>query len=313
MSLHPEAVALLDVLAAAGLPPFEHMTVPQARSAAQGFIPLQGSPEKVESIREQSVPGPGGDIPIRIYTPAGAGPHPVITYFHGGGWVIGDLDIVDTPLRALANRTGAVVVSVSYRRAPEHHCPAALDDAIAATEWVSRNVEQLNADPARLTVAGDSAGATLAAGVTLAAREFGGPAIAAQILIYPVTDFDFTRLSYQENAEGKLLTPASMQWFWAHYLGASDLPDFPYALPNRVADLSDLPPAFVATAECDVLRDEGEAYAANLASAGVRTDAERYDGLIHGFFWALGALPSGTRILDDIASFLATISAEQPA
>jgi acetyl esterase len=305
-TLHPEAEALLNGLAEAGLPPFEHMTVPQARNAAQGFVPLQGAPDDVASVVEDSVPTASGDIPIRIITPLGEGPFPVIVYFHGGGWVIGDIDVVDAPLRNLAARTSSVVVAVGYRRAPEHRSPAALDDCYAATKWVSNNGALLNADPSRLVVAGDSAGGNLAAGVALTARDHGGPAIAAQILIYPVTDFDFTRPSYEENAVGKLLTPASMQWFWAHYLGAAELTDSPYAAPNRVPDLSGLPAAFVATADCDVLRDEGEAYATRLQSAGVFTQSVRYDGLIHGFFWALGALPSGAVIYDDIAAFLKT-------
>ncbi|KQZ72160.1 alpha/beta hydrolase [Nocardioides sp. Root151] len=311
MSLHPEAEALLGALSAAGLPPFEHMTVPQARGAALGFLPLQGEPEEIGQVEHLTVDGPAGDIPIRVYAPAGTGPFPVIVYFHGGGWVIGDLDVVDTPLRNLAHNVRAVVVSVGYRRAPESRFPAAFDDCLAATEWAAKIAADYKGDPSRLVVAGDSAGGNLAAGVSLAAHESGSVAIAAQVLLYPVTDFDFTRESYIENAEGKLLTPASMQWFWAHYLGAADFEEGTYALPNRVENLAGLPPAFVATAECDVLRDEGEAYAARLDEAGVLTQTKRYEGMIHGFFWALGALPSGAAIYSDIAQFLDKVLPEK--
>lgn len=302
-TLHPEAEALLNALSDAGLPPFEHMTVPQARGAAQGFLQLQGSAEDVSQVEDLTFDGPAGDVPVRVYVPEGDGPFPVIVYFHGGGWVIGDLDIVDTPLRNLAHRTDSVVVSVSYRRAPEARFPSALDECTAATEWTAKIAAEYRGDPTRLVVAGDSAGGNLAAGVALRARDSGSVDIAAQVLIYPVTDFDFTRQSYVENAEGKLLTPASMQWFWAHYLGAADLEENSYAVPNRVVDLTGLPPAFIATAECDVLRDEGLAYAARLGEVG-DVETKQYEGMIHGFFWALGALPSAATIYTDIAAFL---------
>jgi acetyl esterase len=300
MPLHPEAQQLLAALEAAGLPPFEHMTVPQAREATKGFIDLQGEPEEI-ATEDRTIPGPAGEIPIRVYTPAGEGPKPVIVYFHGGGWVIGELDTVDNPLRRIANRTGAVVVSVDYRLAPEHVYPAAFDDSYAATAWVAEHAAELGGDPERIAVGGDSAGGNLAAAVAIAARDRQGPRLAAQLLIYPVTDFDFTTESYDQNGEGYLLTKGSMQWFWAHYLGAQDLGKDPYACPARADDLAGLPPAFVATAEFDPLRDEGEAYAANLRIAGVDVTAKRYDGMLHGFAWTLGATPSGVALIDDLA------------
>jgi acetyl esterase len=303
VALHPEAQQLLAALEEAGLPPFEQMTVPQAREAAKGFADLQGEPEEI-ATEDRTIPGPAGDIPVRIYTSAGEGPKPVIVYFHGGGWVIGNLDTVDKPVRGIANRTGAVVVSVDYRLAPEQVYPAAFDDSYAATVWVAEHAAELGGDPARVAVAGDSAGGTLAATVALAARDRNGPRLVAQLLIYPVTNFDFTTASYEENADGYLLTRGTMQWFWAHYLGAQDLGKDPYACPARADDLVGLPPAFVATAEFDPLRDEGEAYAANLRAAGVAVTAKRYDGMLHGFAWTLGATPSGAVMIDDLAAAL---------
>ncbi len=301
MPLHPEAQQLLAALEAAGLPPFEHMTVPQAREAAKGFIDLQGEPEDL-ATQDRTVIGPAGEIPIRVYTPAGDGPKPVITYFHGGGWVIGDLDVCDNPVRRIANRTGAIVVSVDYRLAPEHTYPAAFDDCYAATAWVSEHAAELGGDPARIATCGDSAGGNLAAAVAIAARDRQGPPLAAQLLIYPVTDFNFTTKSYEENGEGYLLTKGSMQWFWAHYLGAQDLGKDPFACPARADNLVGLPPTFIATAEFDPLRDEGEAYAATLRAAGVHVTAKRYDGMLHGFAWTLGATPSGAVLIDDLAA-----------
>ncbi|HEY2095374.1 MAG TPA: alpha/beta hydrolase [Pseudonocardia sp.] len=304
MPVHPEAQGLLDALAEAGLPATEEMTVPDARAATAGFLALQGEPVEVASVQDRTVPGPAGEIPVRVYTPAGEGPFPVVVYFHGGGWVIGDLEVVDQPCRQLASAAGAIVVSVDYRLAPEHRYPAAFDDSYAATVWVGAHAAEIGGDPARLAVAGDSAGGNLAAAVALAARDRGGPELAAQLLIYPVTDFNFGTASYQDNREGYLLTKGSMQWFWAHYLGAQDLDKDPYACPLRADSLVGLPPAYVATSEYDPLRDEGEAYARRLEGAGVAVTAKRFDGLLHGFFWMLAAVPSAAGVLDDMVGVL---------
>ena len=298
MPVHPEAQALLAGLAEAGMPPFPQMTVPAARAATKGFLDLQGEPEPI-AVEDRRVDGPASRIPVRIYTPDGDGPRPLVVYFHGGGWVIGDLEIVDRPLRTIANRSGAVVVSVDYRLAPEHIAPAAFDDCYAATEWAAANAAELGADPARLVVAGDSAGGHLAASVAQAAKDRGGPAIAAQVLLFPVTNFDFSTASYTDNAEGYLLTRGAMEWFWAHYLGAQS-DDQDYLCPGRREDCSGLPPAYVATAEYDPLRDEGEAYAGKLSAAGVPVTRTRFDGMLHDFLWTLGATPSGAPILDEI-------------
>ncbi|MEJ2888139.1 alpha/beta hydrolase [Actinomycetospora aeridis] len=315
MAVHPEAQALLDALVEQGMPPIECMTVPQARLACGAFVDLQPPAEEVGTVSDRAIPGPAGDIPARIYVPSGGeSTKGVLVYFHGGGWVIGDLETVDRPCRSIANAADVVVVSVDYRLAPEHVQPAAFDDCYAATAWVAEHAEELGADASRLAVGGDSAGGHLSAAVSLAARDRGGPAIAYQMLLYPVVDFDWTSPSITENAEGYLLGRATMQWFWAHYLGATDPADDPYAFPLRAADLSGLPPAFVGTAEYDPLRDEGESYARRLEEAGVGVTAKRYDGMIHGFLWTLGATPSGAALVDDAvaglrAAFTATVAA----
>jgi len=302
--LHPEAEQLLAALAQAGVQPFEESTVPVARATARGFIDMQGEAVELGSVRDRTVPGPAGEIPVRVYTPGGGDALPVIVYFHGGGWVIGDLEVPDKPCRTLAKAAGAVVVSVDYRLGPEHRYPAAFDDCYAATAWVAEHAEDVGADAGKLAVAGESAGGNLATAVALAARERGGPSIGAQLLVYPVTDFNFDTASYDENADGYLLTKGSMQWFWAHYLGAQDLGQDPYACPARAESLAGLPPAYVATAEYDPLRDEGEAYAAALRSAGVPVTARRFDGMMHGFFWTLGATPSAAGVIDDMVGVL---------
>ena len=237
-------------------------------------------PIDLPSVVDTTFPGPDGDLPVRVYTPDDAGQPPdVIVYFHGGGWVIGDLDTHDRTTRRLAKTLGAVVVSVDYRLAPEAPWPAAAEDAYAAATWAREHY-----GPRRLVVAGDSAGGNLAAVVSLMARDRGGPPIDHQLLVYPVTDHGFDTLSYTENAEGYFLTRTHMEWYWGHYLGDEGDGSHPYASPLQAEDLSGLPPATVLTAELDPLRDEGEAYAAALAEAGVPTEARRADGMFHGFF-----------------------------
>ena len=226
-----------------------------------------------------------GGVPARLYRPAGDGPFPVVMMFHGGGWVIGDLTTADGQSREVCNGAGALVISVDYRLAPEHRFPAAADDCYAATVWAARHAGEHGGDTRRLAVAGDSAGGNLAAVVAQMARDKGGPDLAFQLLVYPVTDgVNFDTASYRDNSEGYLLTADSMHWFWNHYAPNAADRASPYASPLLAADLGGLPPALVMTAEFDPLRDEGEAYAHKLAAAGVRADVERYDGFIHGFF-----------------------------
>jgi acetyl esterase len=282
MPLDPVIQTLLDQMAAAGAPALGAQSVAETRAAFDN-MPLPRKQIALASVEERKIAGPAGEIPVRIYQPHGAGVKPVLVYLHGGGWVIGTLDSYDATCRELAEGAGCVVVSVDYRLAPEHRYPAAPDDCYAALQWVAANAASLGADAERLAVGGDSAGGNLSAVVSQMARDKGGPAIRFQLLIYPVTDADFTRRSYADNAEGYLLTTESMRWFWDHYLPNAAQRAEPYAAPLRAADLSGLPPAWVCTAEFDPLRDEGEAYAKRLQQAGVSTSLTRFDGLIHGF------------------------------
>jgi acetyl esterase len=262
---------------------------------------VAGTPEAVASVADHLIPGPGGDIPVRVYVPEGSAPRPALVYFHGGGWVICNLDTHDVVCRALARRAGAVVVSVDYRLAPEHPFPAAVDDCYAATAWVAANAQELGVDPERVCVGGDSAGGNLAAVVSLRSRDEQGPAIALQAMVYPVTDLSsFETESYVEFATDHQLTRPMMEWFRNHYVPNAADWLHPYASPLLAPDLSRLPPALVITAECDPLRDEGEAYARRLEQAGVPVTCTRYAGMIHPFFSLSGAIP---RALDAIQQF----------
>ena len=239
---------------------------------------------RVTRVEDRAIPGPGGPIPVRIYTPPLPGALPALVFFHGGGFVVGDLDVADFRCRMLTDWVGCVVVSVDYRMAPEHIFPAAAEDCYAATAWVATNAAALAVDPARIAVGGDSAGGNLAAVVALMARDEGTPALAFQYLAYPVTDTDFETASYRDNAEGYGLSLAQMRWYWDQYVPDPEQRNNPLAAPLRAESLGGLPPALVVTAEFDPLRDEGEAYAKRLAGAGVKVELRRYDGLIHGFF-----------------------------
>jgi acetyl esterase len=284
VALRPELRALLDRQAASGRPPLHRQSVAQARAFhTEDAAALNGEPVPVAAAADRTVPGPGGDLPVRVYTPEGSPPFPIVVFFHGGGWVVGTLDSYDPLCRALAAAVPAVVVSVGYRLAPEHRWPAAVEDAYAATMWASRHAAELGGAQHRLAVAGDSAGGNLAAVVALGARDRGGPAIAFQLLVYPALDAAGDTGSWREYAEGFYLTAAGMRWYWDHYLGGADgaAPD---ASPLGAAFLGGLPPALVVTADHDVLRDEGEAYAARLREAGVAADVRRVDGVVHGFF-----------------------------
>ena len=296
MPLDPRARQFLDQLNASGMPPLENMSAPEARLATAALLAMQGEPQAVATVENRRIPGPSGELPIRVYTPTG-GPHPVVVYFHGGGWVIGDLESHDGVCRALANGVPATVVSVDYRLAPEHRFPAAADDCWAATRWVAEHGAALG-DVSRIAVGGDSAGGNLAAVVSLMARDRGGPRIAYQLLVYPVTDASLDTPSYRENADGYLLTRSVMEWFWNHYTKATDR-ESPYASPLRARDLKGLPPALVITAEFDPLRDEGEAYARRLEQAGVPVKVRRFDGMIHGFFGMGAVFPQAATALQE--------------
>ena len=304
MPLDPEVKMLMDQMATA-IRPFDELPVEEARAEIATLSTAAGEGEPVAKVENRVVPGPRGDIPVRVYTPEGRAPFPVLVYFHGGGWVIGSLETHDGLCRHLANAAGAVVVSVDYRLAPEHPFPASGEDVYAATRWVAANATAVGGDPRRIAVGGDSAGGNLAAVVSLMARDRGGPPLVFQLLVYPVTDTPSANTaSYRENAEGYFLTAKMMYWFWNHYCGKSpDLSD-PYLCPLRAKNLRDLPPALVVTAEFDPLRDEGEAYAARLREAGNRASLKRYPGMIHGFFGMVPLLTKAREATKDAAEAL---------
>jgi acetyl esterase len=304
MPAEPQTRALLDQLASMGGPPLDSLPVPQAREMMNALRAFNAAGPEVAKVEDRRIPGPGGEIPVRIYTPAGSGPFGALVWFHGGGWVLGDLDGADATCRELADQAGCVVVSVDYRLAPETKFPGAADDCFAATQWVAANAASLNVRADRLAIGGDSAGGNLTAAVALMARDRGGPALRFQLLVYPVTDASFDTASYRDNAEGYLLTRSSMQWFWGHYLAGDADKANPYASPLRAAQLAGLPPALCITAELDPLRDEGEAYAKRLQQADVPTKLTRYDGTIHGFFAMTAYLDIGKKAVGEAAAAL---------
>jgi len=284
MTLDPQVKALLDGMAAAGGSPMSEMSVADARAM---YVELKDPLDvPIGKVEDKVAPGPGGDVPVRPYTPvaSGGGALPAIVFFHGGGWVIGDLDTHDVLCRTLANESGCKVVAVDYRLAPEHRCPAAVDDCYAAVEWVEKNGPSLGIDVNGIGVAGDSAGGNLAAVVCQLAKVRKGPAIHHQLLIYPVTDTKTDTATYESFGEGFFLEKATMEWFIDHYAGTDFDRADPLIAPLRAQSLSGLPPAYVITAGHDVLKAEGAAYADALKAAGVDVTYIDCPGMIHGFF-----------------------------
>ena len=305
MAVDPKIQEILDLIASIGAPPHYQLEPPQAREAMTKAVTLlAGDMVKLPRVENISIPGPAGEIPARLYAPKDQAGLPILVYYHGGGWVMGNLDTHDTACRRLARASGALVVSVDYRLAPEHKFPAAAQDAIAALEWVAANGKSLGGDPARLAVGGDSAGGNLAAVAAQAAQESGGPELAAQLLIYPVTNHGFDLPSFAQYAEGFPLTLAGMRWFWDHYLTGPEDADNPLASPFRAESLAGLPPALVVIAEYDVLRDDGLAYAGRLRDAGVSTEVAHYDDMIHVFF-TMNVVPRANEIIGEIGTWLA--------
>ena len=306
MPLAPALQAMIDAANAAGAPPMWTLPLDQARAQSIAFAELGAGPkEEMAAVDDRTVPGPAGEIPVRVYTPVEAGAAlPGVVYFHGGGWVIMGIETHDWICRRLAKESGAVVVSVEYRLAPEHRFPAALDDCYAAAKYVADHASEFGVDGARVAVAGDSAGGNLSAAVALQARAAGEPALAAQVLVYPVTDAAGDTESYQQNTTGYLLEEPAMKWFWEQYMGPDGDPYDAYASVLRAADLSGLPPAIVITAEYDPLRDEGEAYAQRLDGFDVPTTTIRYDGVIHGFLGMREIVPEADAAMAAIAGFL---------
>jgi acetyl esterase len=306
MPLDPQARALLEQMKSA--PTWYEVPLAEARQQRVSAAPLMnGLPEAVAGVEDRSIEGPQGEIPLRIYTPHGTGPFPVLIYFHGGGWVLSNLETHDALCRKLSRRAACITVSVDYRLAPEHKFPAAVEDACAATCWVAEHAGFLHADAARIAVAGDSAGGNLAAVVTHLARERGGPALCYQLLIYPATDYytpDAPTRSYHAYGDGYFLTRESMRRFWEHYLQSPADGAHPQAAPLLQNDLSLLPPALIITAEFDPLVDEAELYAARLSAAGVPVTLRRYEGMIHGFFTMAGVLDRARLAIDETGETL---------
>ena len=282
MPVDPQLQPLLDLLTASGAPSITTLQPDVARSL---MAAMRGNARDVEvhAVSDHAAPGPAGDVPVRVYSPSGDGPFPLLVWIHGGGWVLGSVDESDPVARGLSVAADCVVASVEYRLAPEDPFPAGLEDCWAALRWCADHTDELRVAPDRIAIGGDSAGGNLAPVCAALARDAGTPALCFQLLVYPVVDFDATTRSMVDNAEGYLLSREVMQWFYDHYTHPDQRSD-PRAAPLRADDLSGLPPALVITAEYDPLRDEGEAYGRRLAEAGVPTTVSRYDGMIHAFF-----------------------------
>ncbi len=311
MTAEGQLDALLSSLVAAGRP--SSMSLPRA-DGLQNFAELAqflAGPGAGQAGEDLEIAGPGGPLPVRVYRPdppvrspaADPGP-PAAVFFHGGGWVLGGLGSHDTLCRELARRAGVVLVAVDYRLAPEHPYPAGLDDCAAATRWVAEHAADLGADGSRLAVVGDSAGASLAAGVALRARDEGGVAVAFQVLAYPALDPAMDTKSYAANADDPFLSRGEMESYWSVYLGGSS-PDS-YAAPALAPDLAGLPPAYVLVAGRDVLRDEGIAYAERLAAAGVAVQLRRRDEMVHGFLLCTAWLDAARDGVAELAAVLRT-------
>jgi cation diffusion facilitator CzcD-associated flavoprotein CzcO/acetyl esterase/lipase len=301
--LQPDVQMVLDQTAAMNLPPIESMTVAEARALVAEMSANRPPGPEVGEIVDGTLPVAPGGLGYRLYRPPSTGPHPMIVYFHGGGWVFGDSKSDDPLCRDLCVRTDAVIVSADYRHAPEHRFPAAIDDGLAAVRWIGDHAEVLGAIPGQLAVCGWSAGANVAAVVCRLVRDTGGPDIVGQALLAPVTDCDSTRVSYAENADGYTLTAALMRWFFDHYADADDRGD-PRISPVRSENLSGLPPTIVVTAEFDPVRDEGDAYAAGLQAAAVPTEHVRARGHTHNSLTMVDVVISGASVRAQVANAL---------
>jgi acetyl esterase len=313
MALDDATTALLAEMAASGMKPLHEMTPQEARGLGVMLRDLYGPGPEVARSTDETVDTPdGSSFPVRILVPDSE-PRAVLVYYHGGGWVIGALDEFDTLGRQLAQRTGAVVVLVDYRLAPEHRYPTAAEDAWTALRWVDERIEQLAGSRVPLIVAGDSAGGNLSAIVSQRAQAEGGPAIALQVLVYPVTDADLDNASYTDPQNQLMLSRDSMIWFWDHYAPDPASRRRPDASPLQAADLAGQPPAVVVTAEHDVLRDEGEAYADKLRAADVPVEHRRFDGQMHGFFTMVNVLPGSAAAQDYVVEHIDRLLAPSTA
>jgi acetyl esterase len=305
MPLDHDAEILLKMIQEANRPTFESVGAVAARDLYMaGRKALSPDPMPIAETRDIAIPGPGGPIPARLYRSAKNGTLPVLVFLHGGGWVVGNIDSHEAMCRHLANRAECAVLSVDYRMGPEHKFPAAVEDCFAATAWTADNGASLGVDPGRLAIGGDSAGGNLAAVVSLLARDKGAPRIAYQVLIYPATDAAMRHDSVARYAEGYVLTRATMRWFYEQYLRTPDDAADWRVSPLLAPDLSRLPPAYVLTAGYDPLCDEGDAYAARLAAAGVPVTHRRFPGQVHGFVTNGRVIRAAETALDEAAAAL---------
>ncbi|WP_409188984.1 alpha/beta hydrolase [Bradyrhizobium sp. RDM4] len=307
--LDADATAVYKAFQEAGRPAYETLTAAEARAYyAQARFATNPEPPELARVAPLSIPAPHGVIPARLYVPKEPrrqdGLAPALVFFHGGGWVIGDLESHDVVCRQLADAGALIVIAIDYRLAPEHKFPAAVEDAITATKWIAAHARELGIDAARLSIGGDSAGGNLAAVTALAARDGAGPAIAGQLLIYPATDFAMTHGSHSEPETSVLLTHSVIRWFRDHYLnGSADIHDW-RASPARATTLAGLPPAYVLTAGADPLRDEGDEYAARLKRASVSVTTRHFSGQFHGFFTMGKLLQQANVAVSEIGAWL---------
>jgi len=306
MPLDPQVAAWRERRIADRVRPLYAQTLAEARAADLAEIQAGGGiPEPVGDVRDLTMPVADGELPLRLYRPAGPPEQrPVLVYFFGGGWTLGQIDTCDGICRTLANETGCAVIAVGYRLAPEHKFPVAVHDCYDAVRWIAEHAGQWEIDAGRLAVGGDSAGGNLAAAVTLLARQRGGPPLTAQLLVYPNTCYEAGTRSLADNDDESMFNRRSVAWYWGHYLNSPADGSDPLASPLLAADHAGLPPALVITAEYDPLRDEGEQYAHRLRAAGVPTELTRYDGMMHGFFLMSATLDGGRRAVDQAVAFL---------
>jgi acetyl esterase len=302
--LDPQVEVLLEQMASTGSRPVNEVPVEEGRQLARLLALLDGDPEPVEFVDELVIPGAAGDIGARMYRPGGVGSRPVLAWFHAGGGVIGDLETADRSCRKLANRTGGAVLSVDYRRAPEHRFPAAVEDCWAATRWLAAHATELGGDPDRMAVGGDSMGGTFAAVVAQLAARSGDPILRHQLLVYPFTDLTLSHPSIDQFADGYLLTKALTQWFIDHYLGPRGDAKDPLASPLFAEHVDGVAPATIVIAECDPARDEGLLYGEKLRDADVPVEMLYYEGMIHVFFAFGGVLDRATEAMDAVAAAL---------
>ena len=304
MAVDPQVAFVLDLVVKSGRPAYHTLSPKEARQLFRETRPASTpQPPAIGAVRDLSADG----VPVRVYRPAGvpdATRLPALVFFHGGGWVIGDLDTHDTLCRQLTAEAGITVVAVDYRLAPEHKFPAAADDAWTATKWVAAHAGEIGVDAAKLAVGGDSAGGNLAAVVALQARDAGAPTISLQVLLYPVTDVGAETQSYRDLADGYMLTREGMRWFIAHYLGKPQDAENWRASPIRATSFAGAAPALIITAGYDPLRDEGDAYAQKLRAAGVNVDQVSFGGMIHGFIPMGKLIETGNRAVTLIAGSL---------